>query len=355
MAIQTPYIELTSLDIDNHVINGALNFWQRTTSFTANAVSQSIGLTADRLQNAAGGTVTNKHYSIVQDVDVPTVLQANYTFPYSYTFTCLTGTSFVSDDIVWPLLYRLEGPDYNNLHSKTATLSFWVKSNQTGTYSAAFNTLSYTRAYVTTFTIHAQNTWEQKFITITFENAGAYPLGIGQLGLEISIGQCGGSGFTQTSLNQWITVPGVTGYIASGSANIMSTTSNYMKIAGIKVNLGAAASPFTLAGRTIGQEFVRCQRYFCWSSLWWVNFGAQSDFVGRFPTQMMGNPTAYVLNGNLNYNILGISAGTCVYQSTIGTSPTGGIIRCTSFTGGAGSLLAITSADEGHIGWQAEL
>jgi hypothetical protein len=48
---------------------------------------------------------------------------------------------------------------------KVLTLSFWVKSNKTGTYSWSANDNSDTKLISASYTIDSANTWEKKTLT----------------------------------------------------------------------------------------------------------------------------------------------------------------------------------------------
>jgi uncharacterized membrane-anchored protein len=75
------------------------------------------------------------------------------------------------------LNYNIEGQNLQYLKKGTAnaeslTLSFWTKSNKTGTYIAELNDFDNTRQISKAYTINASNTWEKKTITYAGDTTG---------------------------------------------------------------------------------------------------------------------------------------------------------------------------------------
>ena len=63
---------------------------------------------------------------------------------------------------------NLQSLQYGTSSAKTLTLSFWVKSNKTGTYTIDLVKRDSTAYYIPVeYTISSANTWEKKTITIT--------------------------------------------------------------------------------------------------------------------------------------------------------------------------------------------
>ena len=147
--------------------------------------------------------------------------------------------------------------------AKKVTLSFWVKSSQTGTWGLAFgNTTSgyYTsgntnRSYVTRYTVDATGTWEKKSITITLDTGGTWAkTGTGG-GLSI-VWDLGSGGSHQGSENTWAANDNIR---ASGFKNIGDAANATWQITGIQLELGDTATPFE--HETYGDTLARCQRY----------------------------------------------------------------------------------------------
>jgi hypothetical protein len=250
----------------NFIINGNFDFWQRVvgTTTTVNTASTVYLYTADRM-SCYGTGATSKNFSILRSTDVPTPAQSGNASLYSYRFNCLTAlTSPAAGDLVRPLTYRMEGQDYQRLHGKACTLSFWVKSSKTGTFPVAFNTVSGpNRNLISTFAISAANTWEFKTVAVTFESTGAY-LFDNQLAMEITLAPAAqGTTWQGGSLNAWSTGTFYT-TTAAAFANIMDLNTNNMLFAQVSLVEGSSmgATGFSRAGRTIQEELALCQRYY---------------------------------------------------------------------------------------------
>jgi hypothetical protein len=73
----------------------------------------------------------------------------------------------------------LEGQNLQYLKKGTAnavstTLSFWVKSNKTGTYICQLRDIDNSRSISKSYTVDVSNTWEKKTITYDGDTTGAF-------------------------------------------------------------------------------------------------------------------------------------------------------------------------------------
>lgn len=236
----------------NYVINGALDYWQRGNTFSPLVHTSYF---ADRFSyNKQGTMVING----ARDTDVPTFAQANFTFPYSCSFTVATAqTSFVSNDYAF-FKHRIEGQFFAPLAGKRQVLSFWIKSSLVGKYSVALANSGYSRGYVANYTVNAANTWERKTISFTHDTTGTWNYGTG-IGLEIGWYFAGGAGFNSPTVNQWFS-----GGFANtaDSVNFVGTVGNVMKITGIQLEEAYEASNFDRSGGFVDNELRLCQRYY---------------------------------------------------------------------------------------------
>jgi phage-related tail fiber protein len=124
------YVALNTVGMKNIVINGDMSIAQRSTSVAS--ITASGYYTLDRWQTAITtlGTWTQS-----QDTDVPT----GYGFATSLKMDCTTADATPSANDVLFIAQKFEGQNLQYLKKGTAnaeslTLSFWVKSNKTGTY-----------------------------------------------------------------------------------------------------------------------------------------------------------------------------------------------------------------------------
>jgi hypothetical protein len=140
--------------------------------------------------------------------------------------------------------------------ASTVTLSFWVRSSLTGTFSGVLTNYNQNRAYPYTYTISSANTWEQKSVTIVGDTSGTWlTTNSGGIGVIFNLG-CGATRLG--TANAWATVSFV--YGATGSTNVLGTNGATWYITGVQLEAGTTASPFEY--RQFGTELSLCQRYY---------------------------------------------------------------------------------------------
>jgi hypothetical protein len=137
----------------------------------------------------------------------------------------------------------------------TVTLSFWVRSSLTGTFSGALQNSAGNRSYPYSYTISAANTWEQKTITIAGDTTGTW-LTTNGVGISLRFNLGSGSTFLGTA-GAWA-ASGYNG--ATGSVSVVGTNGATFYITGVQLEKGSTATSFDY--RSYGTELALCQRYF---------------------------------------------------------------------------------------------
>jgi len=158
------------------------------------------------------------------------------------------------------LLQNIEGYTTNPLYlgtssAKSFTLSFWVRSTKTGTYSISIKNSNATRVYVTEYSINSASTWEYKTITIAGSTDGSWDTTNG-----IGLGICwwlAGQGAQTSSTNTWLTS---NANMSSNQVNLFDTTSATWDITGVQLEVGSVATEFER--RPYTTELQLCMRYF---------------------------------------------------------------------------------------------
>jgi hypothetical protein len=241
----------SSMGFKNRIINGAMVIDQRNAGASVSISGGGQVFGVDRWAGyASGGGV----FSAQQSTTAPAG------FKNSWLATVTTADASVAAGDYYMLEQNIEGLNVSDLDfglssASTVTLSFWVRSSLTGTYSGGLLNSAANRAYPFTYSISSANTWEQKSVTITGDTSGTWLTtnGIG-LRLRLSLG----SGSTwQAAAGSWA----AGNYFAvSGSANWIGTISNNFYITGVQLEKGSTATSFDY--RPYGTELALCQRYF---------------------------------------------------------------------------------------------
>jgi hypothetical protein len=240
----------------NKIINGAMQVAQRGTSATA---TTSGYISLDRMRYSENSLATTQS-TIEQSTDAPDG------FSYSLKLTVTTAEGSVgADDGFRPIDYRIEGQDLQHLQygtsgAKSLTLSFYVKSSVTGTYSVAFYRLESTDRLITdTYTINSANTWEYKTITIPGDTSASIT---NDNTIRFSIYFHGGAGTDLTSTDSsgsWGNYA-LSGFAFGNTVNLQNTVNSTWQATGIQLEVGTVATPFE--HRSYGTELALCQRYY---------------------------------------------------------------------------------------------
>jgi hypothetical protein len=244
-----------SLGRRNLIINGAMQVAQRGTSFTGLGVGTSYQL--DRWQFNEAGT-SDARFTVTQDTDAPSGFARSYKVDVTTADTGITGNE------AQRLRTRLEGQDLQQLafgtsDAKSMTLSFWVKSNKTGQYSAmVYNQHADTdRKNYKGYTIDSADTWEYK--TITYEgdtdSTAAFD-NDNTSGMIVWWNLSAGDGYIGSTTGWHSGTPEA----VTGQVNLADSTSNYWQITGVQLEVGSVATPFE--HRSYGEELALCQRYY---------------------------------------------------------------------------------------------
>ena len=238
----------------NMLMNGDMRVSQRNGTSAATVSASAGAYTLDRWQ-----LYTNSgNYSVQQITD--TTLPSGFLNAAKITVSSVGNTSGSGNAVHFE--QKIEANNISHLNwgggnagtAKTCTLSFFVKSSVTGTYSVHFGNDN-DRFYVATYTVDSADTWEKKSITLTGPSDGTWNTGTGR-GLEIVWVLLQGSGGTTSSLNQWISAED----FASTSTTQWGTNSGAtFFLTGCQFELGTVATPYK--HESFENNLARCQRY----------------------------------------------------------------------------------------------
>jgi hypothetical protein len=236
----------------NLVINGAMQVAQRGTSVAS--FSNSTYNTIDRVKHFDN---TDAVIATSQSTEAPEG------FSYSSKMNCTTAdTTLDSGDYIIHA-YLFENQDMTHLkwgtsNAQKVTLSFWVKSNKTGTYITELYWSSPSTHNSIKYTIDTADTWEHKTLTFNAPTTLTFPNNNGT-SLSIFFWLAAGSQYSGGTLseNTWHSTDADR---VAGQVNFADSTSNEWYITGVQLEAGDTATPFE--HRSYGEELALCQRYY---------------------------------------------------------------------------------------------
>jgi hypothetical protein len=290
-AAASPYV------LKNRIINGAMQVWQRGTTFT----SVASGYLADRWTFSTSLSIT-----ATQSTDVPNV-------QYLYSLKVVPASNGTAAEFV--VRQFIEQQNITDLAGQTVTVSAWVKSSQTS-LKVRLSSQNATGGVDTpqSITVTA-NTWTK--ITATFT--------------------------TFSAVTAWTSTPNSSGgFLDIGYANSTAlTTSDSLYITGVQLEIGTSATPFER--RLYNQELANCQRY-CQvlgggitGMFYSVPPSTNVSYGIQFKTTMRAVPTMAVLTGTTSVQVddAGIGSVVMTTPSTpiiagAGSSPNGIRVNSTS-------------------------
>tara|TARA_B110000285_G_scaffold228292_1_gene291054 strand:- start:162 stop:1199 length:1038 start_codon:yes stop_codon:yes gene_type:complete len=235
-------------------INGDMSVWQRGTSFTG--LSSGNPLSADRMYFKITSSGT---WTLTRESDAP----AGTGFTYSLKALCTSADSSANQ---LRLYHTFEGQDvtqlaYGTSSAKSLAVSFWVKSNVTGTYSSSLESHITGRQASLNFTVDSAGTWEKKELIFGGDSASAITATNGSgITMSIWLGSLASLGTGGTTNGQWVTDSSYTRLNGGGNVYLGDTANNYLQITGLQIESGDTATDFE--HRSYGEELAACERYF---------------------------------------------------------------------------------------------
>ena len=245
----------------NLIINGDMSIAQRATSVTGVGNGDNSCHTVDRFSFYEEGA-TSGEFTMSQDTDVPT----GYGFAKSIKLDCTTADSSLAAAEVVALEYKWEGQHLQHLKKGTSnaeslTLSFWVKTNKTGTYVVTWYDNDNDRHTSQNYTVSSSNTWEKKTITFAADTSGALT-NDNTLALAMYFILGAGTNYTSGSAaTAWETFTGnADNWCGGQNVNVLDHTDNNFWITGVQLEIGTSATDFEFLPHDVNLR--RCERYY---------------------------------------------------------------------------------------------
>jgi len=183
-------------------------------------------------------------------------------FRKSAKVLCTVANTLAAGDNL-ALIQRIEGVNAQGFRkgssaSRPFALSFWVKSNLTGTYVVELYDIDNTRQVSASYTINASGVWEYKTIMLPADPSGQLDYDNNN-SLQCTFWLMAGSNFSSGTLNtSWASVTNTNR--AAGQANLAATVNNYWQVTGVQLEANYEPTPFEQ--RPFGVELSLCQRYY---------------------------------------------------------------------------------------------
>lgn len=279
----------------NLMVNGGLQVSQRGSTFTT----------------AVSGTYLIDRWSVLANVNGASKItysqstEAPAGFSNSMKLDVVTALTPASGDYHIFKYAGFEQQDIDRLAFGTSdaeqvTLSFWVKSNKTGTLVAElqYNSVEAGGASVEvgkTYTINSANTWERKTLTYPAPTNHTSNAASGtSSGLKLYMWISSGSGYTGGTID---TTWGVNTNRVTGQDNYLDSTSNEIYYTGFQLEAGTTATPFQ--HEDYATTLRKCQRFYSSrsGSKWLFDLANSNSYrrgVEFWPTTMRTTPTVTI-------------------------------------------------------------
>jgi hypothetical protein len=237
----------------NFIINGAMNVAQRGTSLAAVANND---YTLDKFQFTYS---QDGAFTVTQDSSSPDG------FANSLKVDVTTADTSLATSHYLVMEHKIEAQNLQQLQfgksgAKNITLSFYVKSNKTGTYAVnIIQSDNSSKMANLTYTIDSADTWERKSLTFTGDTSGVIndDNGIGlKATFSLSLGSNWTSGDTSASFRTFV----AGNYGAGQAVNILDSTSNEWLITGVQLEIGQ--NPTEFEHEPVERTLTKCLRYF---------------------------------------------------------------------------------------------
>ena len=199
--------------------------------------------------------------------------------------------------------------DFGKSTAKNLKLSFWVRSNVTGTYGIYIVNKDTNRIFVNSYTINAADTWEHKIVDIIGDTTGTW-LTNNDTGMRVGWFLSAGAD-RMTTANAWNAAQD---YAVTGQVNVLGTSGGYLYLTGCQLEAEQATTfehvPFNVT-------FQKCCRYFYKSSTYSLalanasstgySFRQERTQQHTFPVIPRTWPSAPTVS--LNVSIVSLSSG----------------------------------------------
>jgi hypothetical protein len=240
----------------NLIINGDMSIAQRGAGPSGSFGGSGYSEGPDRWRhslNSCGNWQTS------QSTDVP----SGQGFASSLKLDCTSAAASLAATAEFQMVQRMEGQMLQQLkkgtsNAESTTMSFWVKSNKTGTYIVRISDSDNSRHIAKSYTINSSSTWEKKTITFDGDTSGVLDNDNAR-SIDIMFFLAAGSNLQSGTLaTSW--EANTIANQAVGQVNVADSTSNEWYLTGVQWEVGTSASDFEFLPYDV--NYQKCQRYY---------------------------------------------------------------------------------------------
>jgi len=243
---------------DSLIINGDMAVAQRATLATGVGNGDSGYHTVDRFQFVETNSPTGE-FTMSQSTEAPEG------FGNSLKMECTTADTTLGSDDALEIRTVLEGQNLQVFKKGTSNaekmaLSFWVRSDKTGTYTIGLiDKDNSNRITSKSYSIDTANTWEYKILIFDGDTTGAFANDNGR-SLDIGWYLGAGANFKSGTLATIWQANDTADRVHSSQVNLSDTVGNEWYITGVKLEVGSTATNFK--HESYAENLAKCQRYY---------------------------------------------------------------------------------------------
>ena len=321
----------STLAAKNFIINGKFDVAQRGTS-----ISGIENYTLDRWK-IDRNNVDNCAATVIQSTDVP----SGQGFMNALRIDITTAESALAADETLQFEHIIESQNLQSLchgtsEAKPITLSFWVKSNVTGTYAVSIYHYDGNDMINAQYTISSANTWEYKSMTFVGNtDSNAVIADDNTHGIKFNFILAAGSNFTGTTSATWQTYANAL-FAGGQTANIMSSTDNDWAITGVQLEIGEKATEFE--HEPFETTLAKCHRYFVKVN---DEFASQTNAYPVYPSHRWG--------GNQQFATVALPVPLRGQASISVTAGTGIAFKCNGSSDDKAAVVHLNTEKTGHV------
>ena len=237
----------------NIIINGGMTVKQRADLTMTTSSTYSL----DRWRAATGSSFNWSSATVTQSTTSPDGFGKSLKVDIASTNTPTGNQNGL-------IQTKIEGQDlqqlaYGTSSAKQCTLSFYVRSNKTGTYCVQVANTANSKYVLFEYTINSADTWERKSVTFSGNTANTLN-NDNALAFDVNFHLATGSNDHVSATSTWTTYSGGSYRSTSNQVNLFDNASNEWYLTGCQLEVGTQATPFE--HRSYGDELELCRRYY---------------------------------------------------------------------------------------------